>query len=201
MKTKKLTQRQSEVLDLIKNYMKENSMPPTRAEIARVLGFRSVNAAEDHLKALAKKGAIKILPGLSRGIRLTENQGLPIITRAAPGQAILEEENIEMYLPFEPQSLPKEPTYLLRMRGNSMRDIGIIDGDLVAIFQQDEVHNGQVIAVRLDSEITIKRYYRENQIIRLVSENTDYPPIEINLDHQKIEIEGVAIGLIRQNIG
>jgi repressor LexA len=192
----KLTQRQRQVLELISNYIQTNGAPPTRAEIAKELGFRSVNAAEDHLKALARKGAIEILPGLSRGIRVRQPHGLPVIGHITAGNPVLSDFHIETRIPLESVFLPKAD-YLFKIRGNGLRDIGIIEGDLVAVHRTQNVNNGQLAVVRLNNELLVKRYERIGQTVRLLSANADVPPITIDLNQQAIEIEGIGVGVLR----
>lgn len=192
----KLTQRQNEVLELIINYIQEHGAPPTRAEIAKQLGFKSVNAAEDHLKALARKGAIEILPGLSRGIRVRQASGLAIIGHVTAGNPILSEFHMEGRIPAENLFQPRAD-YLLKMRGNGLKDIGILEGDLLAVHRTTNVNNGQLVVVRLNNEVLVKRYERIGQTVRLLSANADVAPVTIDLNQQPLEIEGYAVGLLR----
>ena len=193
----KLTQRQRQVLELISNYIQTNGAPPTRAEIAKELGFRSVNAAEDHLKALARKGAIEILPGLSRGIRVRQPQGLPVIVHITAGNPVLSDFHIETRIPLVDSVFQPKADYLLKIRGNGLRDIGIIEGDLVAVHLTQNVNNGQLAVVRLNNELLVKRYERIGQTVRLLYANADVPPITIDLNQQAIEIEGIGVGVLR----
>tara|TARA_R110001592_G_scaffold100363_1_gene284894 strand:+ start:57551 stop:58174 length:624 start_codon:yes stop_codon:yes gene_type:complete len=199
-----LTLRQEEVLQLIKTTMIDTGMPPTRAEIARHLGFKSANAAEEHLKALARKGAIEILPGTSRGIRLTEpledqleDQGLPLIGRVAAGEPILAQEHVEMHYKVDPNLFKPCADFLLRVSGMSMKDIGILDGDLLAVHKTTEVHNGQVVVARVDEDVTVKRIERKGRQVVLHAENEEFQPIKVDLATQPFSIEGIAVGVIR----
>ncbi|MGY8897450.1 MAG: transcriptional repressor LexA [Paraglaciecola sp.] len=199
-----LTPRQEEVLQLIKTTMLDIGMPPTRAEIARHLGFKSANAAEEHLKALARKGAIEILPGTSRGIRLTEpledqleDQGLPLIGRVAAGEPILAQEHVEMHYKVDPSLFKPSADFLLRVSGMSMKDIGILDGDLLAVHKTTDVHNGQVVVARVDEDVTVKRLERKGRQVVLHAENDDFQPIKVDLATQPFNIEGIAVGVIR----
>ena len=194
----KLTARQQEILQLIKDCISETGMPPTRAEIAESLGFRSANAAEDHLKALARKGVIELMSGASRGIRLTEKEGLPLVGRVAAGEPILAEEHVEDHLKIDPQLFHPMPDYLLRVSGMSMKDIGILDGDLLAVHHCQTAHNGQIVVARLDDEVTVKRFKQRGNIVNLIAENEDFEPIRVDLREQELAIEGIAVGIIRQ---
>ncbi|MCO5787495.1 repressor LexA [Pseudomonas sp. G11-1] len=200
----KLTARQQQVLAFLKEYMSANGYPPTRVEIARELGFRSPNAAEEHLKALARKGAIEMIPGASRGIRLpadieAQNQedGLPVIGQVAAGAPILAVENIEDHCRISPEFFSPRADYLLRVRGMSMKDIGILDGDLLAVHRTSEVRNGQVVVARLDDEVTVKRFHKQGRKVSLIAENPDFAPIEVDLREQELIIEGLSVGVIR----
>ena len=192
----KLTQRQKQVLELICNHIQQRGAPPTRAEIAKELGFRSVNAAEDHLKALARKGAIEILPGLSRGIRVRQAQGLPIIGQVTAGNPIISDHHIEGYCPAENIFEPKAD-FLLRVRGNGLREAGILEGDLLAVHRSQTANNGQIVVARVNNEVVIKRYERMSHQIRLLSANPEVPPITIDTTQQALEIEGVGVGILR----
>jgi repressor LexA len=197
----KLTERQEEVLTLIKNYIGETGYPPTRAEIAEELGFRSANAAEEHLRALARKGAIEMVPGASRGIRLPEEiTGIPVVGRVAAGNPILAEENIEDYCDISPSFFSPTADYLLKVRGDSMQNVGILDGDLLAVHRTTQARNGQIVVARIGTEVTVKRYRRERnkQVIHLVPENEDYEVIEVNLKEDDFAIEGLSVGVIRR---
>jgi repressor LexA len=198
-----LTARQAEILELIRTYIAEEGCPPTRAEIANALGFRSANAAEDHLRALERKGAIEIIPGSSRGIRLLnaeEDYGLPVVGRVAAGEPILAEEHIEDYCQVEPDTFHPGADYLLRVRGDSMQDIGILDGDLLAVHRTRHAENGQVVVARVEDEVTVKRFRQRGSIVRLIPENPAYEPIRIDLREQTLDIEGLAVGIVRKGI-
>lgn len=200
----KLTPRQSEILALIKRCLEENGYPPTRAEIAQELGFRSPNAAEEHLRALANKGAIEMTPGASRGIRIpgfepvTEESGLPVIGRVAAGAPILAQQNVEDSCQINPSFFQPKADYLLRVQGMSMKDIGIFDGDLLAVHTTREARNGQVVVARIDDEVTVKRFKREGSKVWLLAENPEFSPIEVDLEQQELVIEGLSVGVIRR---
>ena len=236
--TIKLTDRQQQILDLIREAVKKTGFPPTRAEIAHSLGFRSANAAEDHLRALARKGVIELTAGASRGIRLTEiasdfttetpynlesssDQGLadtqfrstsgridlkmptdmgqmlvPLIGRVAAGYPMLAAENIETEISVDPNMFIQKPDYLLKVKGLSMRDVGILDGDLLAIKKTSDARNGQIIVARIDDEVTVKRLNKKGSHIELLPENPDFEPIVIQ-PGQEFSVEGIALGLIR----
>ena len=166
-----LTARQQEILELIQEVIDETGLPPTRAEIARQLGFKSANAAEEHLRALARKGMIKLLPGAARGIRLTDPPGLPVVGRVAAGSPILAEEHIERRYRMDPSMFHPKPHYLLRVRGMSMKDAGILDGDLLAVYRSPEVRNGQIVVARIGDEVTVKRYRQKGGEVWLMPEN------------------------------
>lgn len=199
---KPLTNRQQQIFDLIKESINETGMPPTRAEIADFFGFKSANAAEEHLKALAKKGYIEMLPGTSRGIRLAEQftqeeAGLPLIGRVAAGEPILAEEHVEDHYQMDGNLFHPAADYLLRVNGESMKDIGILDGDLLAVHQTTDVQNGQVIVARVENDVTVKRFKREGNVVYLHAENADFSPIKVDLSSQEFNIEGIAVGIIR----
>ncbi len=196
----KLTDRQARVLELIKDYIAETGYPPTRADIARELGFRSANAAEEHLKALARKGAIEMTAGASRGIRLPESQGIPIVGRVAAGSPILAQENIEDEYRVDPGLFPHKPDYLLRVQGMSMQDAGILDGDLLAVHRTPEARNGQIVVARLEDEVTVKRFRRRGHRVQQLPENIDFQPIEVDLREQELVIEGLGVGVIRPSL-
>ncbi|MGB5163958.1 MAG: transcriptional repressor LexA [Woeseiaceae bacterium] len=201
---RELTPRQMQILEMIQIFMEETGMPPTRAEIAAELGFKSPNAAEEHLRALQKKGVIELVPGTSRGIQLKdslrEQMGLPLIGRVAAGNPILAQENIETHYKIDPQLFKPKPHYLLRVHGMSMRNAGILDGDLVAVHRTPEVRSRQIIVARLDDEVTVKRYRQDGHIVWLMPENDDFEPIEVNLKVQPLVIEGVVVGIIRDGV-
>ena len=203
-----LTDRQSEILQLIRELTEVSGFPPTRAEIAERMGFRSVNAAEQHLRALEKKGAIDILSGASRGIRINEPRGgsrtgrlmdLPVIGRVAAGSPILAEEHVQGRYQVDPNMFTPRADYLLKVRGLSMRDIGILDGDLLAVHRTNEARTGQVVVARIADEVTVKRLRRRGNIVQLLAENPDFEPIEIDLRKDDLEIEGLAVGIIRND--
>jgi repressor LexA len=219
----KLTARQQQILDLVQSAIERTGAPPTRAEIAAELGFRSANAAEEHLQALARKGVIELVGGTSRGIRLhsdtlralNEARGkqfslplpslaqltLPLIGRVAAGSPILAQEHIDQTFVVEASMFPRKPDYLLRVRGMSMRDAGILDGDLLAVQRTTEAKNGQIVVARLGDEVTVKRLRRTRQAIELLPENPDYPPIVVATDGETdFQLEGVAVGLIRNTM-
>ncbi|MGH1484943.1 MAG: transcriptional repressor LexA [Cellvibrionaceae bacterium] len=200
----KLTARQEQVLQLIKDYMEETGYPPTRADIAKELGFKSANAAEEHLRALARKGHIEIVPGASRGIRLPEQQqdlGIPIVGRVAAGSPILAQEHIEDYCTLKPEFFSPSADYFLKVHGDSMIDVGIFDGDLLAVHRTTQVNNGQIVVARIGEEVTVKRFQRESNspIVQLIAENQDYQPIEVDLSDQEFSIEGLSVGVLRQH--
>ncbi|MHA7815217.1 MAG: transcriptional repressor LexA [Pseudohaliea sp.] len=196
----KLTARQQQVLDLIRRHIDDTGYPPTRADIARELGFRSANAAEEHLKALARKGAIEIIPGASRGIRLPEERGLPIVGRVAAGSPVLAEEHIEDYCELPADFFRPAADYFLRVTGDSMVGIGIRDGDLLAVHSTRVASDGDVVVARLDDEVTVKRLRRgrERHRLQLLPENPDYTPIEVDLREQACVIEGLSVGVVRR---
>jgi repressor LexA len=197
-----LTARQAQGLDLIMQYIADTGYPPTRADIARELGFKSPNAAEEHLKALARKGAIEMIPGTSRGIRLPDDGGIPIIGRVAAGSPILAAEHIEDRVELPPGFFHPRADFLLRVRGDSMQEVGILDGDLLAVHKTPEASNGQIVVARIEDEVTVKRFQRTRQRNRvlLLPENADYEPIEVDLKEQPFQIEGLSVGVIRQSV-
>ncbi len=195
-----LTARQQQIFDLIRDSLEETGYPPTRAEIAMQLGFKSPNAAEDHLRALAKKGVIEMIPGASRGIRIVDQySGIPIVGRVAAGEPILAEQNIEDYQEVPSSTFHPSADYFLRVQGQSMVDVGIMDGDLLAVHQQPTADNQQIIVARVDGEVTVKRLKRtkNKHEIQLLPENKDYSPIVVDLRAQEFAIEGLAVGVIR----
>ncbi|ARJ42184.1 repressor LexA [Pantoea alhagi] len=196
---KTLTARQQQVYDLIRDHINQTGMPPTRAEIAAQLGFRSPNAAEEHLKALARKGVIEMVSGASRGIRLMaeEENGLPLIGRVAAGEPLLAQEHIESRFQVDPNLFKPHADFLLRVSGMSMKDIGIVDGDLLAVHKTQDVRNGQVVVARIDDEVTVKRLKRQGNTVQLLPENNDFQPIVVDLQQQTLTIEGLAVGVIR----
>ncbi|MFU1927477.1 transcriptional repressor LexA [Bordetella hinzii] len=209
----KLTDRQQEILDLIRQTVARTGFPPTRAEIAQALGFRSPNAAEDHLKALARKGAIELTAGASRGIRLkgpepvAPSQGLlphpalaqlllPLVGRVAAGSPILAAEHVEREVGVDPGLFAQAPDYLLKVRGMSMRDAGILEGDLLAVKKSAEARNGQIVVARLGDDVTVKRLQRQGSRIELLPENPEFSPIVVSPEDE-FALEGIAVGLIR----
>ncbi|MBV7298684.1 transcriptional repressor LexA [Enterovibrio paralichthyis] len=201
---KPLTARQQQVFDLIKAKIDDTGMPPTRAEIAKELGFRSANAAEEHLKALARKGVLEIVPGASRGIRLlveteaaNDEEGLPLIGRVAAGEPILAQEHVEMHYQVDPNLFKPNADFLLRVNGMSMKDIGIMDGDLLAVHKTQDVRNGQVVVARVEDDVTVKRLERKGTQVWLHAENEEFAPIVVDLTQQNLTIEGIAVGVIR----
>jgi repressor LexA len=216
----KLTARQEQILNLIRDAIRNTGFPPTRAEIATELGFRSANAAEEHLQALARKGAIDISPGTSRGIRLRDMEGnssitsrrfdeqmtlphpallqmsLPLVGRVAAGSPILAQEHIERNYTVDPSLFSAAPDYLLKVRGMSMRDAGILDGDLLAVKKADHARNGQIVIARLGDDVTVKRYRKTGARIELLPENPDFKIIEVG-EHDDFALEGLAVGLLR----
>lgn len=197
-----LTPRQREILRFIQTRIAEDGMPPTRAEIAAEMGFKSPNAAEEHLRALQKKGVLELIPGASRGIQLKdslrEQLGLPLIGRVAAGRPILAEEHIEARYQIDPRIFQPKAHYLLKVRGMSMKDIGILDGDLVAVHRTPEVRNRQIVVARLENEVTVKRYKQEGSIVWLLPENDEFEPIKVNTKEEELVIEGIVVGVLRQ---
>ena len=197
-----LTPRQAQVLAFIRESIELDGMPPTRAEIAGHLGVKSANAAEEHLRALQRKNVIELVPGTSRGIQLIqmgeEQEGLPLVGKVAAGEPILAAEHVEDYMKVDPSLFHPTPHYLLRVDGMSMKDAGILDGDLVAVHRTPEVRNRQIIVARLDDEVTVKRYRQDGRIVWLMPENEEFSPIEVNLNERHMMIEGVVVGLLRQ---
>lgn len=216
VETPKLTARQQQILDLIQNAMQLTGAPPTRAEIAQELGFKSANAAEEHLQALARKGVIELVSGTSRGIRLRQvasramqqitlpipglaQLALPLVGRVAAGSPILAQEHVDQTYYVENSLFQQQPDYLLRVRGMSMRDAGIMDGDLLAVRMTKDVKNGQIVVARLGEEVTVKRFRRQKNVVELLPENPDYQPIIVHPE-DPFEIEGLAVGLIRNTM-
>lgn len=200
---KPLTPRQQQVFELIKDKIENTGMPPTRAEIARELGFRSANAAEEHLKALARKQVIEIVPGASRGIRVlwqdaaNEEEGLPLIGQVAAGEPILAQEHVEANYKVDPAMFKPQADFLLRVQGESMKDIGIMDGDLLAVHKTQDVRDGQVVVARVEDDVTVKRIERQGSTVLLHAENEAFSPIKVDLTHEQMAIEGIAVGIIR----
>lgn len=218
----KLTARQQQILELVQITIERTGAPPTRAEIAAELGFKSPNSAEEHLQALARKGVIELLGGTSRGIRLktstlrslneargkqfrlalpgTQALSLPLVGRVAAGHPILAQENIDQTYQLEATLFPRKPDYLLRVKGMSMRDAGIVDGDLLAVQKASDARNGQIVVARLGDEVTVKRLQRTRHGIELLPENPDFQPIVVPTATEDFYIEGIAVGLLRQNM-
>jgi repressor LexA len=192
-----LTPRQAQILRLIREHLASRGFPPTRAEICRIMGFRSPNAAEEHLKALARKGAIEMAPGASRGLRLKHPPGIPVVGRVAAGSPILAEQHIEARHQIDPALFRPRADYLLRVRGASMRDAGILDGDLLAVHRTREPRSGQIVVARINDEVTVKRFRRQGGHIQLLPENSDFKPIAVDLKRDAFTIEGVGVGIIR----
>jgi repressor LexA len=200
-----LTARQLDVLNFVRKTLKASGLPPTRSEIAEALGFRSANAAEEHLRALARKGAIELLPGASRGIRLpdepeTNVSGLPVVGRVAAGYPILASEHIEEHLQLDPAAFHPRADYLLRVKGASMRDAGILNDDLLAVHAVSTAENGQIVVARLEDEVTVKRFQRRGQRVSLLPENEAFTPIEVDLATQSLVIEGLVVGVLRSRV-
>lgn len=213
----KLTDRQQQILDLIRHAIDQSGFPPTRAEIATELGFRSANAAEEHLQALARKGAIEIFPGTSRGIRILEGPArnrvlrgqmtlpsqslaqldLPLIGRVAAGSPILAQQHVEATYQMDPALFSAKPDFLLKVRGMSMRDAGILEDDLLAVKKVDGARNGQIIVARLGDDVTVKRYRKTGSVIELLPENPEFKPIRVNPEQDGFALEGLVVGLIR----
>lgn len=212
MNEKPLTKRQKEILTFISDHIESAGFPPTRNEVSKHFGFRSPNAAESHLRALEHKGVIRIEAGRSRGITLTTLSSsnlpatnslrtpLPLVGRVAAGSPILAQENIENEYRVDPALFSARPHYLLRVEGSSMRDAGILDGDLLAVHRTPEAQNGQVVVARLDDEVTVKRFKRKGHLVSLLPENTDFQPILVDLRQQELVIEGRAVGVIRPRL-
>jgi repressor LexA len=196
----KLTTRQTEVLELIKRHIEDSGMPPTRADIAKELGFKSANAAEEHLRALARKGAIEMIAGASRGIRLPESNGIPIVGYVAAGYPVLAEEHIDDYCDIAPSFFSPRADFFLRVRGESMQDVGIMEGDLLAVHKTHEANNGDIVIARVDDEMTVKRLHktRSKHLINLEPENAEFNTIEVDLREQEFSIEGISVGVIRR---
>ena len=200
-----LTPRQRQVLRFIQDAMSDHGIPPTRAEIAEALGFKSANAAEEHLRAMQRKGVLELRPGASRGIvlkdSLREQIGLPLIGRVAAGRPILAEENIEGHYQIDPQLFQPRPHYLLKVSGMSMKNAGILDGDLVAVHRTPEVRNRQIVVARRENDVTVKRYRQEGTVVWLLPENKDFEPLRVDLKQESLIIEGVVVGVVRQEPG
>ena len=192
-----LTARQAEILKLIEQYTAKSGYPPTRSEICEAMGFKSPNAAEEHLKALARKGVIEMIPGASRGIRLVQEPGVPVVGRVAAGSPILAEEHIETRYQLDPDLFSPSVDYLLKVRGLSMRDAGILEGDLLAVHRTSDFRSGQIVVARLHDEVTVKRIRKNRDKVELIPENPDFTTRVVDLKREALEIEGVAVGVIR----
>lgn len=199
-----LTPRQRQILTMIQDFIADSGMPPTRAEIAAELGFRSANAAEEHLRALQRKGVLELIPGTSRGIQLKdslrEQLGLPLVGRVAAGSPILAQEHIETHYRIDPALFKPKPHYLLRVEGMSMKNAGILHGDLVAVHRTPEVRSRQIVVARVEDEVTVKRYRQDGALVWLLPENEDFEPIQVDLKSKTMVIEGVVVGVIRDGI-
>jgi repressor LexA len=194
---KELTPRQAEILQLIRDTIEETGFPPTRMEISRMLGFASPNAAEEHLRALERKGVIEILDGTARGLRVKESLGLPLVGRVAAGSPILAEEHIVGRYSVDPGLFRPRADYLLKVRGMSMRDAGILDGDMLAVHKTEEARSGQIVVARLADEVTVKRLRRKGATVELLPENPEFKPIVVDTRSSPFAIEGIAVGIIR----
>ena len=196
-----LTPRQAEILKLIEQYTEKSGYPPTRSEICEAMGFRSPNAAEEHLKALARKGAIEMIPGASRGIRLKQEPGIPVVGRVAAGSPILAAEHIEARYQLDSALFSPSADYLLKVRGLSMRDAGILEGDLLAVHRTTECRSGQIVVARLHDEVTVKRIRKQRDKVELIAENPDFKTRVVDLRRESLAIEGIAVGIIRNGRG
>jgi repressor LexA len=192
-----LTSRQKEILHLIREHTETSGFPPTRADICRAMGFKSPNAAEDHLRALERKGAIEMLPGASRGIRILQPSGIPLIGRVAAGAPILAAENVAAHYKIDPRMFKPHADYLLTVKGESMRDAGILDGDLLAVHRALDFKSGQIVVARIADEVTVKRAQKSRNLIELLPANPDFKPIVVNPRSEPFAIEGIAVGVIR----
>ena len=194
---KELTSQQHKILQFIREAIEATGFPPTRAEIARALAFRSPNAAESHLRALERKGVIEIMQGAARGIRLAEEPGIPLVGRVAAGSPILAAEHVERRYQFDASLFKPRADYLLRVRGMSMRDVGILDGDLLAVHRTADARTGQIVVARVHDEVTVKRLRRRGAVVELLPENPEFEPIVVDTRREPLAIEGVAVGVIR----
>jgi repressor LexA len=195
-----LTPRQQQILQMIREQIAGSGLPPTRAEICRAMGFRSPNAAEEHLRALARKGAIEMLAGASRGIRLKQLPGIPVVGRVAAGSPLLAEQHIEDHYRIDPALFRPRADYLLRVRGASMRDAGIFDGDLLAVHRTAHFRPGQIVVARLHDEVTVKRIRQRRHVVELIPENPAFETIVVDTRRQPLAIEGVAVGVLRNSV-
>ena len=197
---KGLTSRQEEILNLIKDYLKEKGFPPTRADISKTFGFKSPNAAEQHLRAIEKKGFISILPGASRGIVINQKEiGIPVIGLVAAGQPILAEENVENKLEVPPSMFKQKADFFLRVKGESMKDVGINEEDLIAVKKSKECRNGDIVVARINDEVTVKTFKTngEDEVI-LQAENKNFNSIKVNVTEEDFFIEGICVGVIKR---
>jgi len=195
-----LTKRQQEILRMIQTHIASTGFPPTRTDICDYFGFRSPTAAEDHLRALEKKGAIELISGTSRGIRVVDDlpeDGLPLVGQVAAGEPIMSSDHIEEYVSVNADLFYPHADYLLRVKGQSMRDVGILDGDLLAVHATTDVHSNQIVVARVDDEVTVKRFRQRGNIVTLLPENEDFDPIRVDLREQDFSIEGVSVGVLR----
>ncbi len=195
-----LTARQKEILNLIREHTATSGFPPTRADICRAMGFKSPNAAEDHLRALERKGAIEMLAGASRGIRILQPSGIPLVGRVAAGAPLLATENIENHYNIDPRMFKPHADYLLTVKGDSMRDAGILNGDLLAVHRTQDFQSGQIVVARIADEVTVKRAQRQKHLIELQPANPDFEPIIVNPRSEPFAIEGIAVGVIRNGL-
>lgn len=195
-----LTARQKEILHLIREHTATSGFPPTRADICRAMGFKSPNAAEDHLRALERKGAIEMLPGASRGIRVMQPSGIPLIGRVAAGAPLLAAENVEGHYKIDPRMFKPHADYLLTVKGESMRDAGILNGDLLAVHRASDFKSGQIVVARIADEVTVKRAQKSRNLIELLPANPDFQPIVVNPRSEPFAIEGIAVGVIRNGM-
>ena len=197
----KLTKRQNEILQYLIEYLQENGMPPTRMDIAHTFGFKSPNAAEEHLRTLAKKGYIEMIPGASRGIRVIgleePESGLPIIGRVAAGYPVLAQENILDHCAVSPEAFNPRADYLLKVQGLSMINAGIFEGDLLAVHKTNQARKGQIVVARIGDEVTVKRFHTKRSKVVLIAENDEFEPIEVSASDAEFAIEGLAVGVIR----
>lgn len=192
-----LTPRQVEILEFIRQHMRDPGYPPTRAEICRAMGFRSPNAAEEHLRAMVRKGAIDMAPGASRGIRLKQETGIPVVGRVAAGSPILAAQHIDAHYQIDPFLFKPRADYLLKVRGSSMQGAGILDGDLLAVHRTREFKPGRIVVARLGDEVTVKRIRRNRNLVELLPENPEFDTIVVDTRREPLVIEGIAVGVLR----
>ena len=197
-----LTKRQQEILRMIQSHIERTGFPPTRTDICEHFGFRSPTAADDHLRALERKGAIELIPGTSRGIRVLtefEEDGIPLVGQVAAGEPIVSDSNVEEYLPVDPDLFYPHADYLLRVNGSSMQNVGILNGDLLAVHATEHVENNQIVVARVNDEVTVKRFRRRGNIVTLLPENDEFEPIRVDLREEEFSIEGVYVGVLRRD--